>query len=664
MLPTIIGQWAAAIHAGIHSAEGEFDAKLWSNERLARLSRTIGGLGQSTQAEIHGDRNASSNRLVRISDLFGVNEILAEAERLEQVMVAAVDEGDPHRRVRQRLGGGQAEAESKHRMASGGRKFRNSSGETEEDAVKGSLLTRMLGNGFTSTHYASDSISNDLSNLVRRDPGLKRGSAVLNPLADVADPFKLKRMYLGKGLLRDDTGFGSDFRGLTTADTEQMNLQLFMSQILGPRQQQRIFTPAQVHGSRNANVIYETELSGSKFVDVQRGEKGGISSINLNYKEIDRLFLKAQDYYRRQKEVSVLRWAKVLGREGLGIDELLALIPTIPVEMAMATGDLINSADYVVQKDGSLMPGNSLLFGSSLFGTSARKGLDRDNIRSSVSRLMRPHIDAYKNAVNELGIKSFDPSISKATSETQRELLIEAYVYLTTLTDHFVSTAMQGPVTQFKSFEDWIKRRVLALSPGHTGLHEDYKGYISVIKEPGAQPYGSVPDGKGADAWDGQAFFTPWGFKRVSTAYGGPKGVMDDTVNKPVYVSNDLADKNSTAFMSPTIYRMNPWLRGAAEQSLLFMDETGKPNTQLRDAWHQALGDLTAPYDQFKQNFRGAVNAVVEMARELKVNLPISLTSSSNIKYGLRSVNTPGNDMPKGASDLIAPTSRFPRCAG
>jgi hypothetical protein len=619
-LPDIIGQWAAAIHAGIHTAEtGRFEPSLWSVKRLDRYNRGSGGVGKSNVAELHGDRDSSAERLTKIGDLFVANRVLAEVE-------------------------------SRHR-SSGGSKFRGPSGETEESNVKGSLMTRSFPNGY---EYASKGLEMDAPNLAKNDPGLKRGTSYLNALLDAEDPLHIRKTRQQKGILREDTGFGIDYGSLTTADAEQMNLTPFIKEMLASSGRTAV-VPLHTHGNRALAQVMDVGLRTGSFMNIKRAEqdipdgpkKGDVESVSINYGQIDRLFLMAQDYYRRQEEVSLLKWANVLGKPGMSREELMKIIPTIPKELALSNPYLVNTHDYIVSGN-TIQPGKALAFNdSSLWGPAARAAVSSADPRSSISLLMFPHIEAYKQALKEAGVTKLDQSIESSMSDEHREKMLEAYVYLFTLTDHFVSTAIQGPLTLYKHMPDWTKRSVLPLSPGAVPMDRDMMASVAIMQDPGAEPYPSVADGEGAAAWDGQAFYTPWGFARMQIAYGGPEGAFHETVNKPVFANNSFSDKNSTAYISPSMFRMNEVLRNEVERSLLLKGPEGEPVTALRDVWHQTLGEWAAmPYDQFKDSFRNAVNAVSEVSRQMEIELSMSLTSTSNIKYGLRGINKIGESTP------------------
>lgn len=596
-LPQIIGNWASAIHAGIHRIEtGKTDEGLFSTRQVASINRRYGGVGSDTEEEKQSVPNPAM--------LFGLNRMLAETE-------SGMRGNDSMGRVM------------------------NPDGDMVFSTNFGSAISTVFPSG-TREAYSSKAAEGHVEEFVARDPGLRSGTRLLNPLIDSARPERITTREEDMGIRNTTLKFGRLVPGMTDLDVETVLFNNFARNVLARYKAERIVVPGRAFGNRGVVQLFRLDQPGGAGTNLFHVEQGNVV---LNKAHLAKLAHEVFEYHKNLQDQSIARWNKFLGTSHTTAEEIeTSLKSEAMLAKVRMDSTLMLNHDYVVDGKNVKTGLATNMAGSTIYTPENYQKWARaffwkadplkESPASALYSIYGPHIQAYKEALMELGFEH-PSAVKRRTSDTGREALLDGYWILNHLVDHWTSTLLGGPSQNYASRDgnnvaDGAKRSVTQTSPGQMAMVSD-RG-LGKTQQLAITEEIILPDG--SKALDGQKYRMPWSILMARVSMGGPEGPMVYGANKGIQSQSDLIDKSMELTVTADVYRKNPWLQQKLKQALM-------PYPDLLQVWESGIGDA------MHEPFAKAAQAVVDKAIELGVKDQLigQITSESNIKMGLRAVN-------------------------
>jgi hypothetical protein len=607
LLADVVGYWGAAIHAGIARMEtGKVDSQLFSNQQLQQYRSSGGGVRSETYQDLTGEESEGPvDDYPMPSMLFTLNGRLAQVE-------------------------------ARTRGSAYLQRMQTPKGKTIYPASLGTLFSTLLPSA-SEGHPSGRSLELAAPVLLRNDPALKAKDTWVNPVLDPDDPFSIANVYLGVGVASRSGQAGVDPNHMSDADRWSTDLDVFVKSVL-KQGRESFLVPATAFADRNAPPLYQVDapLGRERAFTVARNDKG--MSVKFHGERFLPLIEKAFNYQYRRMQESRKRWHAFLGTD-LAMKDLPKAIAKLDPEKVRQSTLLTKTSDYrIVGK--KVVPGKALDLGGD--GLYSKANFDKLRAATGKDRA-KVALEIYEQevATTLLMDKRIGPKLSRvdglALSPASREQLVRGYFFMHHFTNKFVNDLLLGAPDLFDGPRDYQKRSVLAFSPGHLSLAgEGAVGQHSRIAFFAEQ---TDPE-TGSKLFDGQGYTTPVGHILGKRAFGGPEGVMKDTVNKRVIASPGLMVKYAEVPVTPEIYAMNPVVRGLVRRSMVLPALSGKKkeDTSLRDLW-----DSLVPQDAIPDadSYWDAASQVAALAQQMGrgEDLVHMLPSESNGKVGLRGVN-------------------------
>ena len=267
--------------------------------------------------------------------------------------------------------------------------------------------------------------------------------------------------------------------------------------------------------------------------------------------------------------------------------------------------DLMNTRDYQINRNGSVSPGRAPLM--NVDNTYNWKNMQRikesDDLTKTINSIFFLKNVNSARLMRDLGVK-IHPSIKDkkfvhpATDDSKAYInkTVESFLYAFHFSDHYLTQAIQGDVTQYKSVDDVFKRSTGPVASGWSPDTDSPRGIgktsnITILRDiPGLryEQLESIFSKDGSyDKTDGLGFINPIGYILMRNSFGGKDlGVIGDGMAKPMYFKNDLMTNDATYFKYAVLNLSEQTLKNSAIARSVFAKMVGP---DLYSKWESGM---------------------------------------------------------------------------
>ena len=291
------------------------------------------------------------------------------------------------------------------------------------------------------------------------------------------------------------------------------------------------------------------------------------------------------------------------------LNDLQASQGVVNMAEVFLRSDLMLTRDYKINKNGSLSPGKAPLM--NVDNTYNWKNMQRmkesEDLTETISSIFfQKNMNAAK-LMKDLGVK-MHPSIKNkkfiypTTEKGSKDPVwnvnktVEAFLYSYHFSDHYLTQAIQGDVTQYKSIDDLFKRSTAPVASGWNPDTDSPRGMgktsnvviLDDIEGEGYEQLASIfeKDGSYEDT-DGLGFINPISYILMRNSFGGKDlGVIGDGMAKPVYFKNDLMTNDATYFKYASLNLSQQTLKNSAIARDVFSKMVGP---DLYSKWESGM---------------------------------------------------------------------------